>query len=163
MSFFKGNFNKRSPKTPKRFDWNEDQNRLPTFTNLLELIFLAVVGSAAHATFWGLLDQIVSIGRKKGFVIIWTSHLEHLWVQPVQPPVANEIHWNFNEGLQGCKRRLRFSGYNRGIAQGRSKHDWVVVSYIFFIFNPKIGEDEPILTHIFQMGWFNHQLDDKSW
>jgi len=51
---------------------------------------------------------------------------------------------------------------NRGIAQGRSKHDWVVVSYIFFIFNPKIGEDEPILTHIFQMGWFNHQLDDKS-
>ena len=29
---------------------------------------------------------------------------------------------------------------------------------IFFIFTPKIGEDEPILTHIFQMGWFNHQL-----
>ena len=26
---------------------------------------------------------------------------------------------------------------------------------IFFIFTPKIGEDEPILT----MGWFNHQLD----
>ena len=30
---------------------------------------------------------------------------------------------------------------------------------IFFIFNPKIGEDEPILTNIiFQMGWFNHHL-----
>jgi len=27
-----------------------------------------------------------------------------------------------------------------------------------FIFTPKIEEDEPILTHIFQMGWFNHQL-----
>ena len=27
-----------------------------------------------------------------------------------------------------------------------------------FIFTPKIGEDEPILTHIFQMGW-NHQPD----
>ena len=26
-------------------------------------------------------------------------------------------------------------------------------------FIPKIGEDEPIWTHIFQMGWFNHQLD----
>ena len=26
------------------------------------------------------------------------------------------------------------------------------------MFTPKIGEDEPILTHIFQMGWFNHQL-----
>ena len=31
-------------------------------------------------------------------------------------------------------------------------------SNIFGIFNTKIGEDEPILTHIFQMGWFNHQL-----
>ena len=30
----------------------------------------------------------------------------------------------------------------------------------FFIFNPKIGEDEPILTNIFQMGWFNHQPVD---
>ena len=29
-----------------------------------------------------------------------------------------------------------------------------------FIFTPKIGEDEPILTHIFQMGWFNHQLEE---
>ena len=26
------------------------------------------------------------------------------------------------------------------------------------MFTPKIGEDEPILTHIFQRGWFNHQL-----
>ena len=29
---------------------------------------------------------------------------------------------------------------------------------IFFIFTPILGEDEPILTNIFQMGWFNHQL-----
>jgi len=29
---------------------------------------------------------------------------------------------------------------------------------IFFIFTPKFGEDEPILTHIFQVGWFNHHL-----
>ena len=28
---------------------------------------------------------------------------------------------------------------------------------IFGIFTPNNGEDEPILTHIFQMGWFNHQ------
>ena len=34
----------------------------------------------------------------------------------------------------------------------------VVVTQRFFdIFTPKIGEDEPSLTHIFQMGW-NHQL-----
>ena len=30
-------------------------------------------------------------------------------------------------------------------------------SNIFGMFTPKIEEDEPILTHIFQMGW-NHQL-----
>ena len=28
---------------------------------------------------------------------------------------------------------------------------------LFFIFTPILGEDEPILTHFFQMGWFNHQ------
>ena len=28
----------------------------------------------------------------------------------------------------------------------------------YFFFHPLFGEDEPILTHIFQMGWFNHQL-----
>ena len=27
----------------------------------------------------------------------------------------------------------------------------------FFMFTPNLGEDEPILTHIFQRGW-NHQL-----
>ena len=35
-------------------------------------------------------------------------------------------------------------------------------SNIFGIFTPKIGEDEPILTSIFQMGWFNHQLDNSA-
>ena len=29
--------------------------------------------------------------------------------------------------------------------------------YVFY-FHP-YREDEPILTHIFQMGWFNHQSD----
>ncbi len=37
---------------------------------------------------------------------------------------------------------------------------WVVVFKIFGIFTPKIGEDEPILTNIFQMGWFNHHLEN---
>ena len=31
----------------------------------------------------------------------------------------------------------------------------------FLIFTPKIGEDEPILTNTFQMGW-NHQLRTGS-
>ena len=28
---------------------------------------------------------------------------------------------------------------------------------IFLYVHPLFGEDEPNLTHIFQMGWFNHQ------
>ena len=36
---------------------------------------------------------------------------------------------------------------------------WVVATQTFFLLHtPKIGEDEPIWTIIFQMGWFNHQL-----
>ena len=27
--------------------------------------------------------------------------------------------------------------------------------HLFFIFTPLFGEDEPILTYIFQVGWFN--------
>ena len=33
----------------------------------------------------------------------------------------------------------------------------MVATQRFFIFTPKIGEDEPILTNIFEMGW-DHQL-----
>ena len=33
----------------------------------------------------------------------------------------------------------------------------MVSTQIFFIFTPNLGEDEPILIHIFGMGW-NHQL-----
>ena len=29
---------------------------------------------------------------------------------------------------------------------------WLVATQTFLIFTPKIGEDEPILTHIFQTG-----------
>ena len=35
-------------------------------------------------------------------------------------------------------------------------NNWLVATQTFFFFTPKIGEDEPILTNIFQMGW-NHQ------
>ena len=28
------------------------------------------------------------------------------------------------------------------------------------LYIPKIGEDEAILTNIFQMGWFNHRLEN---
>ena len=41
--------------------------------------------------------------------------------------------------------------------------NWVTVSKIFLMFTPKIGEDEPILTIIFQNGLdWNHQLDSNA-
>ena len=49
-------------------------------------------------------------------------------------------------------------GYVR-FREGR-KTFWVVVSNIFY-FQPDLGKI-PILTNIFQMGWFNHQLDILS-
>ena len=37
---------------------------------------------------------------------------------------------------------------------------WWFLNIFFDMFTSKIGEDEPNLTiHIFQTGWFNHQLD----
>ena len=41
------------------------------------------------------------------------------------------------------------------------KHQ-VVATQIIFIFIPNLGEDEPVLTHIFQMGW-NHQPENFIW
>ena len=38
------------------------------------------------------------------------------------------------------------------------KNDWLVVSTIFGIFIPKLWEMIQFDDHIFQMGWFNHQL-----
>ena len=39
---------------------------------------------------------------------------------------------------------------------------WVVVSNIFLMFTPKMGEDEPNLTFAyFSDGWFNHQLEKE--
>ncbi len=35
-------------------------------------------------------------------------------------------------------------------------------SNIFGIFTPKIGEDEPILTNIFQRGWNHHLVNHIS-
>ena len=33
-------------------------------------------------------------------------------------------------------------------------------SNVFGIFTPKLGEDFQFDEHIFQRGWFNHQLDE---
>ena len=41
----------------------------------------------------------------------------------------------------------------------RCDDSWVVATQIFFMFNPKIWEDDSQFDeHIFQMGWFNHHL-----
>ena len=38
-------------------------------------------------------------------------------------------------------------------------HLWMVATETFFIFTPIPGEMIQFDEHIFQMGWFNHQLD----
>jgi len=42
------------------------------------------------------------------------------------------------------------------------KPGWWQLKYFWNVHPRKFGEDEPILTNIFQLGWFNHQLDNSS-
>ena len=39
------------------------------------------------------------------------------------------------------------------------KTEKLVGGFKYCLCSTLFGEDEPILTHIFQMGWFNHQLE----
>ena len=50
---------------------------------------------------------------------------------------------------------------NYGQQPGTLNNHYVVATKYFSYVHPEnwIVEDEPILTHIFQRGWFNHQLD----
>ena len=38
----------------------------------------------------------------------------------------------------------------------------LVVVFKDVLFSPLFGEDEPIVTNIFQRGWFNHQLEMEN-
>ena len=43
------------------------------------------------------------------------------------------------------------------------RKNWVVATQIFFIFHPETWKWNPFWgLHIFQRGWFNHQLDEKK-
>ena len=39
---------------------------------------------------------------------------------------------------------------------------WLVATQIFFNFHPEPWGNDPILTNIFEMGWFNHHLVTKA-
>ena len=54
-----------------------------------------------------------------------------------------------SRGMTGCL------GSKRSLLLQLSSGGWFQA---FFMFTPKMGEDEPILTNILQMGRFNHQL-----
>ena len=54
------------------------------------------------------------------------------------------------------------SHYGESQIQDMQQERWklVVATQIFFIVTPKLGEMIHFDEHIFQLGWFNHQLDD---
>ena len=41
-------------------------------------------------------------------------------------------------------------------------HELLVGGFKYFLFSPLLGEMIQFDDHIFQMGWFNHQLDYDS-
>ena len=60
--------------------------------------------------------------------------------------------------LDGSEKKIAISPWNNRLRaiQLKQPAGWWQLKY--FLFSTLFGEDEPILTHIFQMGWFNHQL-----
>ena len=66
--------------------------------------------------------------------------------------MPNEIPSDFFLTLKMCYVFLRRKKKSK--PAGGFKH--------FFMFTPNPGEDEPILSNIFQMGWFNHQPENVS-
>ena len=74
-------------------------------------------------------------------------------------PVVAWYHWgNFPKGLGSTNWRWTGSGGFWLVITDESTIWVVAATQIFVMFTPKIGEDEPILANIFQMGW-NHQLE----
>ena len=55
-------------------------------------------------------------------------------------------------GTEICHRSIVAFGQSRGLVL-----NWVVISFIFFMFTPIPGEMIQFDEHIFQRGWFNHQ------
>ena len=63
------------------------------------------------------------------------------------------------EGVVRCRREGPQEGQAYAIHD--EEEDWVAVSNIFYL-HPYWGEDSQFDEHIFQMGWFNHQLEDDD-
>jgi len=60
------------------------------------------------------------------------------------------------DGTKPCEKK---HGVKKTADNDKSQ-DWMVVSNIFY-FHPYLAKI-PILTHIFQVRWFNHQLEDLT-
>ena len=92
-----------------------------------------------------------------------------MWHSPQPPLCQRQQHRNLPENAPGADPRWR----SRGAQVGRSVEDWwvldrwlmryptknwVVVVSNMFHFHPYLGKWSN-LTNVFQMGWFNHQLE----
>ena len=69
----------------------------------------------------------------------------------------------FSEQVSGCHRTDSLGltvGTKPEMIGLKLDHVWLGGGFTYFLCSsPYFGEDEPILTHIFQMGW-NHQADE---
>ena len=82
------------------------------------------------------------------------------FVCPFLTKRGSATNYSYKCGKLGAKKWPKRNGGNGGETTPiNGVITWVVATQTFFMFTPKIGEDDPIwLEHIFQMGWFNHQL-----
>ena len=85
------------------------------------------------------------------------------------PGTAGRKMTNFGPNKSGWKimqaEQLMFSPKFQHLAISKLQNHWIhcisswQLKYFFWIFTPKIGEMIQFDEHLFQMGWFNHQLD----
>ena len=97
--------------------------------------------------------------------MIWGYH--YFWKHPYQPinTTGVECHLLFTDVVghpvfYEALEMIGFRSSHASPARWSWMDDWVVVPDIFYV-HPYLGKI-PILTNIFQMGWFNHQLDDLN-
>ena len=61
------------------------------------------------------------------------------------------------EGVSKIRRKT--CGWRRWVIWFDNHGEHLGGGFQYFLFSPLFGEDSHFDDHIFQMGWFNHQLD----
>ena len=104
----------------------------------------SISGIHRFPSWWIWTSRRRSLGGREPFM--WPKR--SCWLDPL-------LGWSCAFGIRWVKRVVLWRGWNTGPLKERLKQ----LTPEGPSFTPKLGEDEPIIDeHIFQSGWFDHQL-----